>query len=86
MVEEHIPIDKQTIDLPFATSSLPRPHTVSAIGGLGKDGSSTVTIGGEGGVSEVTVEQALLARKELRTQKRKGNRAGIKERNFLGGL
>lgn len=83
--EQHIPIHQQTIDLPFAASGLTEPHVVAAVGGLGK-GDGVVIVGGEGGLEEVTFEQAQRARLEVRRQKRKQNRAAIKEKNFLGGL
>ncbi|KAF8432593.1 mitochondrial ribosomal protein L37-domain-containing protein [Terfezia claveryi] len=83
--EQHIPIHQQTIDLPFAISGLSEPHAVAAVGGLGK-GDGVVLIGGENGLAEVTFEQAQKARLEIRMEKRKQNRAAIKEKNFLGGL
>ncbi|KAF8428996.1 mitochondrial ribosomal protein L37-domain-containing protein [Tirmania nivea] len=83
--EQHIPIHQQTIDLPFATSGLSEPHAVAAIGGLG-NGDGAVIVGGEDGLAEVTFEQAQRARQEIKRQKRKQNRAAIKEKNFLGRL
>lgn len=83
--EQHIPIHQQTIDLPFATSALSRPHAVAAVGGLGR-GDGVVIVGGEDGLAEITIEQAKRARQEVRMQKRRQNRATIKEKNFLGGL
>ncbi|KAF8475965.1 mitochondrial ribosomal protein L37-domain-containing protein [Kalaharituber pfeilii] len=82
--EQHVPINEQTIDLPFAISNPYEPHVVAAVGGIGKG--PTVTVGGEDGIQEITMEQALRARVEVRKLKRMKNRAAIKERNFLGGL
>lgn len=83
--EKPIPLHEQTIDLPFATTGLPKPHTVAAIGIEGsRDG--TAIVGGEEGLSEITVEQAFNARATIRKLKREQNRAALKENNFLGGL
>lgn len=84
--EKKIPILEQTVDLPFVISGATKHHVVSAVGGIGKGEESTVTIGGEHGIFEITIEQAMKARYEVKKEKRERNRAAIKERNFLGRL
>ena len=84
--EEKIPILEQTVDLPFVISGATKPHVVAAVGGIGKAEESTITIGGEHGIPEITIEQAMKARYEVKKEKRGRNRAAIKEKNFLGRL
>lgn len=85
-MEEKIPILEQTVDLPFVISGATKPHVVAAVGGIGNAEESTVTIGGEHGIPEITIEQAMKARYEVKKEKRGRNRAAIKEKNFLGRL
>lgn len=63
-------------------------HVVAAVGPLarGRGSASVVTIGEGGLLSEVTPDMAEAARLEVKKEKRRQNRAGIKERNYLGGL
>jgi len=81
--EERIPVDEQTLDVPFAVSNPPTPHVISAVGGLSSE--PTIVVGTDG-LNEITFIQAEEARKAIKKEKRSKNRASIKERNFLGGL
>ncbi|KAI5809935.1 mitochondrial ribosomal protein L37-domain-containing protein [Peziza echinospora] len=81
--EERIPVDEQTLDVPFAVSNPLTPHVISAVGGLSSE--PTIVVGADG-LNEITFIQAEQARKEIKKEKRSKNRASIKERNFLGGL
>lgn len=92
--EQPIPLDEQTLDLPYATTAPAAPapsarHLVSAAGPVRPaDGSpeaqavnKVVEIGE--GAREVSPEEADRAREAVRRERRKKSRAGIKERNFL---
>ncbi|KAH8149710.1 uncharacterized protein LAJ45_06341 [Morchella importuna] len=94
--EIRIPITEQTIDLPFTTSpNHPFTRVVAAVGGVGENipgakpglskamRPSTVEIGGE---VQVSAEEALAARLEVKREMRKKSRAAIKEKNFLSTL
>lgn len=98
--EIRIPISEQTIDLPFTTSlEYPFKRVVSAVGGVGMDLKSDLPPGAKmgvkamkptmveiGGEVQVSAEEALAARMEVRREMRRKSRAAIKEKNFLSTL
>ncbi|KAI5819339.1 mitochondrial ribosomal protein L37-domain-containing protein [Pyronema omphalodes] len=93
-----VPIEEQTIDLPFATVTntayepavtTPLTKTVATIGPVGdaldkktKAKPALVSIGAGGDV-QVTAEEAAFARAEVKKALRAKGRAKIKEGNFL---
>lgn len=98
--EIRIPISEQTIDLPFTTSpEHPFKRVVSAVGGVGMNLKSDLPSGAKvgakamkptmveiGGEVQVSAEEALAARMEVRREMRRKSRAAIKEKNFLSTL
>ncbi|RPA77018.1 hypothetical protein BJ508DRAFT_364728 [Ascobolus immersus RN42] len=82
--EPVIPLDEQTLDLPYVT----RPQEevkrlVSAAGAIpGVSPTGAVAIGGEDG-AQVGFDEAALARDNVKRIRRDKNRKAIKEKNFL---
>lgn len=98
--EIRIPIHEQTIDLPFTTSPAhPFKRVVAAVGGVGENLKSQLPSGVKVGVKgmrpsmveiggdvQVSAEESVAARLEVRKEMRKKSRAAIKEKNFLSTL
>lgn len=82
--EVKVPIEEQTLDLPFVTGAGEFSRTVSAVGPLVQkaDGKTTVVVGGADGVVVSDLE-ARAGRDELKKALRKKGRKDIKEGNYL---
>lgn len=81
--EPVIPLDEQTLDLPYVTKAQEVKRLVSVAGAIpGVSPTGAVAIGGEDG-HQVGFEEAEAARDNVKRVRRDKNRKAIKEKNFL---